>query len=472
MKKILIALMILLVFCSALCFVSCDKSTTKEIEYKPRITLNYNIKNEYVECKEKIEYESMITSENILLQFNPLAFRDIVVDETLIDECYPNGVSYCDVEIVYLAINGTEKSYRISKTMPVIEIDSPVFYGENAVVEMEYSLKLPNIIHRFGYNDKLYNLSGGYAYVCPIVDGDYSPRSYSTVGENELLHMTDFTAMVTLSDKLIMLNSGEVIDLKKENGYNTYTIESNDSRDFALMYGYDLVTRHADYEDTKITYYFFRDSSPFVELEQAESALSVYSELFGEYNRKNLKILLAPFPWGGMEYTDVVLISSSINESKRESVIAHEIAHQWWFMQVGNDQAYAPWIDESLAEFSTALYYLNTDRGAVFEQYRTKGLTTLENRIIAGKPYNINGTVYNYNSDDYADCVYTLGCLMWINLYSIEGPELITRLSDYANKMTNSIATQDTLSENVFKGYETLMHTWLNGDALNTFLPQ
>lgn len=135
-------------------------------------------------------------------------------------------------------------------------------------------------------------------------------------------------------------------------------------------------------------------------------------------------------------------------------------------------QAYAPWIDESLAEFSTALYYLNTDRGAVFEQYRTKGLTTLENRIIAGKPYNINGTVYDYNSDDYADCVYTLGCLMWINLYSIEGPELITRLSDYINKMTNSIATQDTLCEIVFKGYETLMHTWLNGDALNTFLPK
>lgn len=471
MKRILIMLM-LIVLCTTFCLVGCVEHVEQKKTYKPQITLNYVVDNENVQCKEKIEYTSMITNDKILLQFNPLAFRDVVVDDELIDECYPNGVCYCEINILSLSVNGTEKSYRISNNMPIIEVDSKVLYGEDTIIEMEYDLKLPNIIHRFGYNDMLYNLSGAYSYVCPIIDGEYSPRKYSTVGENELLYMTDFTVTVTLSNKLIMVNSGERIDLKKENGYNTYTIKANNSRDFALMYGYDLVTRQIEYDDTKVTYYFLKDATPYVELEQAKSALSVFGELFGKYDRKNLSILLAPFPWGGMEYTDVVLISSSINESKRESVIAHEIAHQWWFMKVGNDQAYSPWIDESLAEFSTALYYLNTDRGTIFEQYRTKGLSTLENRTIAGKPYNINGSVYDYTEDDYADCVYTLGCLMWINLYSIVGPELTNRLSDYAHTMSNSIATEADLENIVFKGYETLMQAWLHGDALGTFSPK
>jgi aminopeptidase N len=61
-----------------------------------------------------------------------------------------------------------------------------------------------------------------------------------------------------------------------------------------------------------------------------------------------------------MEYPGLNLIGVDLYRERRaelENRLAHEIAHQWWYAQVGNDQINIPWLDEGLAEYSTAIYY-------------------------------------------------------------------------------------------------------------------
>src|SRR5699024_2251727 len=53
----------------------------------------------------------------------------------------------------------------------------------------------------------------------------------------------------------------------------------------------------------------------------------------------------------------LVMISDALVEEDYDYVIAHEIAHQWWYGVVGNDEFNEAWIDESLTEFSTALFF-------------------------------------------------------------------------------------------------------------------
>ena len=83
----------------------------------------------------------------------------------------------------------------------------------------------------------------------------------------------------------------------------------------------------------------------------------------------------APFPYGslsivqsdlndGQEYDGLVFLATSFynqyNGSARSNLVAigvHEIAHQWWFGLVGNDQATEPWLDEALAVYSEAIFY-------------------------------------------------------------------------------------------------------------------
>src|SRR5262249_3028746 len=41
----------------------------------------------------------------------------------------------------------------------------------------------------------------------------------------------------------------------------------------------------------------------------------------------------------------------------RESTIAHEVGHQWFYNLVGDDQLDEPWLDESLTQYITWQYY-------------------------------------------------------------------------------------------------------------------
>ena len=68
----------------------------------------------------------------------------------------------------------------------------------------------------------------------------------------------------------------------------------------------------------------------------------------------------------GMEYSGFFYLSrdfySLYDGSPRNYltfVAVHETSHQWWFEQVGNDQAMQPWLDESLATYSERVYYEN-----------------------------------------------------------------------------------------------------------------
>jgi aminopeptidase N len=49
-----------------------------------------------------------------------------------------------------------------------------------------------------------------------------------------------------------------------------------------------------------------------------------------------------------MEYPEIVLTPA------QSTAIAHELAHQWFYSIVGDDQYREPWLDESFAEFSAA----------------------------------------------------------------------------------------------------------------------
>jgi Peptidase family M1 domain len=84
------------------------------------------------------------------------------------------------------------------------------------------------------------------------------------------------------------------------------------------------------------------------------AALSMrrYAAWYGPYARPEIDLVEGPgeVARGGlaMEYPELVLTPPD------PTSIAHELAHQWFYGIVGNDQWSEPWLDESFAEFSAA----------------------------------------------------------------------------------------------------------------------
>ena len=92
-------------------------------------------------------------------------------------------------------------------------------------------------------------------------------------------------------------------------------------------------------------------------------AMTVHVRRFGPFPYGRLAVAVLPDIQGGIEYPGAILLGS---HQDKDATASHEVAHQWFYGLVGNDQARDPWIDESFATYAEAL-----DRGTG-RSYRSK----------------------------------------------------------------------------------------------------
>ncbi len=161
-------------------------------------------------------------------------------------------------------------------------------------------------------------------------------------------------------------------------------------RDFCVMMGPTLQTATRRVGEVEVRSHFLpadRASGERV-LDAAAGALEVFERRFGPYPYVDLDVVEAPLVGGagGVEFPGLVTVASmfyhppamtgltgglmnlmgvgdsitqSMNQmlpSMLEFVTAHEVAHQYWHGLVGSDSRLHPYLDESLAQWSAALY--------------------------------------------------------------------------------------------------------------------
>jgi hypothetical protein len=116
---------------------------------------------------------------------------------------------------------------------------------------------------------------------------------------------------------------------------------------------------------------------------------------------KRLEGRLGPYPWPvlrivqssggyGMEGPGIVWIPGNVASSNLPYLVTHEIAHQWFYGLVGNDQAREPFADEAMTDM-VARYVLGMRRGS-----RCEAAT-------------LDRSIYRYSSACYYEQVYIQG---------------------------------------------------------------
>lgn len=130
----------------------------------------------------------------------------------------------------------------------------------------------------------------------------------------------------------------------------TWVCEVEDVRDFSFVVNprFRLTTRQAG--DTAIRVYTETVGGDAT-ADMASAALIGLSEAFGPYPWPDL--VLAEVGTGGgfsMEYPRAIHLTRS--KVVDPYVVNHEVAHQWFYAQLGNDPMLEPWLDEAFADFS------------------------------------------------------------------------------------------------------------------------
>ncbi len=103
-------------------------------------------------------------------------------------------------------------------------------------------------------------------------------------------------------------------------------------------------------------------------------------------------------------------------DSVFEMTIAHEVAHQWWAIGVGNDSQRAPFVDESLANYTAILYFEDRYGKERAQQMMDTHLkqTYSMGRMMGGpdRPANLRTSAYAGNVQ-YGAVVYGKGALFY-----------------------------------------------------------
>jgi aminopeptidase N len=76
----------------------------------------------------------------------------------------------------------------------------------------------------------------------------------------------------------------------------------------------------------------------------ARTRLPRLARLYGPYGWPDLQVVVTEH--AAMEHTGLIMTPPA------DVVVTHELAHEWWYALVSNDQARAPWLDEAFASYA------------------------------------------------------------------------------------------------------------------------
>lgn len=317
--------------------------------------------------------------------------------------------------------------------------------GEALSLALEYRLYLPQGAGMLSWAERQTNFIDWYPYIPPYIEGQgWVAHPPAAAGEHGVYESADFDVHLRVVNGPSTLSVAAPAPAVAEDGGWRYRLEN--ARRFvwsASGHYLRLQTRQGDIPISIYYYAEFRDAAQAAVLAAAD-ALRLYEELFGAYPYESATIVIAGFPDGmesdGLFFLDIDYFRRYSYDRRNylTMLTAHEIAHNWWFGQVGSDQALEPWLDESLSIYAELLYYEAVQPNLVDWWW--------EFRIGRFAPSgNVDSRIYDHDGfSSYVGAVYMRGAQFLHALRGQAGDEVFFAfLRDYAEQGRGRLMTQD-----------------------------
>lgn len=460
-KQIKIVAILLSVICALPLFAACEKKPQKEERSRYEITATYDEENKTVTASMSLSYYNGTEAilDELCFHLYPAAFREGArfspVPKDAVSSAYPAGLSYGGIEIGKTTLGGAEVATAIEgedEDILVVKMSGEGLYPtERAELTVDFTLTLPEIRHRFGYQGTRVNLGNWYPIACAFEDGNFVTDPYYSTGDPFYSDCADYKVSVTVPDGLTVAASGRVTGADNADGTKTFSSEILAARDYAAVIGeFKMLGSKAG--DTDVNYYYISDPEPEKALAAAVDAVKTFSDKFGEYPYESMSNVETQFLQGGMEYPGLAMISDALTGDIYREAIIHETAHQWWYAAVGNDEVRYPWLDEGLTEFSTSIFY--RENPAYEVDYEKRIADALGAYVLyfdafgnADSDTSMTRKVCEYDSAfEYTYMTYVKGELMFESLRSVIGDEkFFAGLKDYYSTYKFKTAKPDDL---------------------------
>ncbi len=259
--------------------------------------------------------------------------------------------------------NVTLTSYDLTGHRMSISLPQPLQPGSSTTLALNFTLNIPpkHYEKTFGYLGYQVNLSDWYPFIVPFVNGAWVLHDPWAFGEYLVYDSSDFEVNLKVNDPSVVVAASAPAEANGEwtryrlYGARTFVLSASDRFQFVESAVGSAVIR--------VYYLDGYDGAAQGMLNAAVQAVALYAVKFAPYPYDSLSVVQADVP-DGQEYDGLVFLSTKFfaeyggsAKSNLISIGVHEIAHQWWFGLVGNDQAIEPWLDEAMATYSENIFY-------------------------------------------------------------------------------------------------------------------
>ncbi|MFI6445955.1 M1 family metallopeptidase [Kitasatospora sp. NPDC050543] len=328
------------------------------------------------------------------------------------------GCSAPSVTVTHLA-GAAAGELSVGCTALRIALPAPLGPGGRHSVGFDLTIRAPELkdsAGRFGRHGA-YSYFGNALPVLAIRDtAGWHLDPFTDTGESFYALAGDFTVALDHPAVLGVPATGGSADTPGSAGRTVTTATARRVRDFAWAAGpFDTVSRVSAGGVTINVHTVAGVGAADAQavLATAESAMDTHARAFGAYPYPELDAVLDNDLWfSGMEYPGFVL------DRVNTTALIHEIAHQWWYGIVGDDQYHQPWLDESFAEYATDL---GRGRDGA-DCWSTVVWASPQERITNGMAY------WDDHPERYEDVVYDYGACALHDLRRLIGADAMTRL--------------------------------------------
>lgn len=288
---------------------------------------------------------------------------------------YPNafGSDGGGVKVKSIKLNGgASELEQVKGTVYKVAFANPLEAGARCKIEISYDVLIPNIKNRFGYQENIFNL--GNFIITPAVyeSTGFAVEPYVDIGDAFYTDIANYNVGIKVPNGFKVAATGE---LGADGRYHAKNV-----RDFAFCASANFETIAAEAGNTAVTVYYDAALPKTAKrvLDIASKAVLLYDEKFGEYPYRTLNVVLNGLTGGvsGMEYPTLIMVAPEISVDEFEAMgldfntdesaaitlysmdrsVCHEVAHQWFYGIVGNDQIKAAWLDEGFCRFCEFVY--------------------------------------------------------------------------------------------------------------------
>jgi hypothetical protein len=276
--------------------------------------------------------------------------------DTIYLRLWSNGVEGCggaQDAITVSDIQGGTASEMLDCTELQVVLDTPVAPGDRTSLAMGLRIEVPAINDRFGFHDGL-ALMGTALPTLEVHDEMWHHDPFINLGESFYSIVGRYRVTLDTPDALDTPATGVVVSrTTPAAGRTATTYVARDVRDFEWGAGHLRRVVGASH-DTRVVVSYRPDlvsrAGAKRALRNAETSMDTFSSAFGRFPYPEMDVVLAHFTsFSGMEYPTVIFTNPD------RFTVSHELAHQWWFGIVGDNEFAEPWLDESFATWSQYL---------------------------------------------------------------------------------------------------------------------